>query len=74
MSLPAIRVVDVQHDNKVMELEDLTETALGSLIWECEQLLDELKDAHRAEANRVEDEVEYLDPRYRDDNVDESGD
>ena len=45
MSLPAIKIVDVQHDNEVIMLEDLTQTALGSLIWECEALLDDLKDA-----------------------------
>lgn len=45
MSLPAIKVVDVQHNNEIIDLDDLTHTALGSLIFECEQLLDELKDA-----------------------------
>ena len=56
MSLPAIRVVDAQHSNEIIELDDLCETMLGSLIWECEQLLDTLKDAHRAEASRSEAE------------------
>ena len=48
MSLPAIRVVDIQHDNERIELEDLTQTGLGCLIYECEQLLDVLKDAYYA--------------------------
>jgi len=52
MSLPAIRIVDVQHNNEFVGVEDLTRTALGSLIFECERLLDELKDA---EANAEED-------------------
>ncbi len=47
MSMPAIVIVDV-HNNKVIELTDLTQTALGSLIVECEGLLDELKDAEAA--------------------------
>ena len=46
MSMPAIVIVDV--NNKVIELTDLTQTALGSLIVECEGLLDELKDAEAA--------------------------
>ena len=45
MSLMAIRVVDIQHNHKITELTELTRTCLGSLIWECEQLLGELKDA-----------------------------
>ncbi len=55
MSLPAIKIVDVQHNDKAVDLEDLTETALGSLIFECEQLLDEIKDAHR---NAIDEESE----------------
>lgn len=54
MSLPAIRIVDVQNGNKVMDLDDLTETALGSLVYECESLLDDIKDAHRKEADSDE--------------------
>ena len=45
MSLPAIRIVDVLHDNEIMDMADLTQTALGSLIFECNEFLDELKDA-----------------------------
>ena len=48
MSLPAIRVIDVQNNNEPVELEDLTQTGLGSLIYECEQLLDKLRDAEAA--------------------------
>ncbi len=47
MSLPAIKVVDVQHDNKVLDLEDLTSTALGALLFECGQLHRKLEDAFR---------------------------
>jgi hypothetical protein len=54
MTLPTIRIVDVQKGNKVIDLDDLTETALGSLIYECESLLDDIKDAHRKEADKVE--------------------
>ena len=46
MSSPAIRIVDVQHNDERVELEDLTQTGLGSLIYECEQLLETLKDAY----------------------------
>ncbi len=48
MSLPAIRVIDIQNENEVVNLDDLTQTALGSLIFECESLLDDLKDAEAA--------------------------
>jgi len=48
MSLPTIRIVDVQHNDERVELEDLTQTALGSLIYECEQLLEKLKDTEAA--------------------------
>lgn len=46
MSLPAIRIVDVQHNDERVELEDLTQLGLGSLIYECEQLLEKLRDAY----------------------------
>lgn len=45
MSLPAIRIVDIQHNDERVELEDLTQTALGSLIYECKELLEKLEDA-----------------------------
>lgn len=60
MSFPAIRIVDLHHDNEVIELSDLTETALGSLIYECERLLDEIKDAHRKEVDNEAD-ADYCD-------------
>ena len=60
MSFPAIRIVDLHHDNKIVDLDDLTETTLGSLINECEELLDEIKDAHRKEADKEEQECTYL--------------
>lgn len=43
--MPAIRIVDVQNNNEIVDLRELTQTALGSLIFECEQLLTEIKDA-----------------------------
>ena len=54
MSLPAIKIIDVQKGNEVIDMDTLTETALGSLIYECESLLDDLKDAHRKEADNIE--------------------
>lgn len=57
MSLPAIRIVDVQHNNERVFLEDLTHDAIGSLIYECERLLDELKDAADATYEREENET-----------------
>lgn len=54
MSLPAIRIVDLQHNNEPVELEDLTDIGLGSLIFECEQLLDKLKDAHREAVDKLD--------------------
>ena len=53
MSLPAIRIIDVQNGNKVIDMSELTETALGSLIWECEALLSDIKDAHRETADDI---------------------
>ena len=40
MSLISIEVVDVQHNNEKVELTELTQNCLGSLIWECVQLLE----------------------------------
>ena len=45
MSLPAIRIVDVQHDNEPVEIEELTQTGIGILIHEAKRLLSELEDA-----------------------------
>jgi len=45
MSLPTIMIVDVQHNNERVEIEELTHTGIGSLIYECEQLLEKLRDA-----------------------------
>ena len=47
MSLPAIRVVDIQHNNEPVDLSELTENNLGSLIFECKELINELEDAYR---------------------------
>jgi hypothetical protein len=44
--MPVIRIVDIQHDSERVELEDLTQTGLGILIYDCEQLLENLKDAY----------------------------
>jgi len=54
MSLPIIQIVDIQHDNEIVDLSDLTATCLGSLIYKCERLLDKIKDAHREEMDRIE--------------------
>lgn len=43
---PSIQVVDIHRNNKrIWDLTELTQTALGSLIFECEQLLEEIKNA-----------------------------
>lgn len=55
MSLPTIRIVDVQHNDEKVELGDLTQTGLSCLIYECEQLLDKLNDAY-AIADIAEDD------------------
>jgi len=44
MSLPRIIIVDVQHDNKRVDIDDLTDVGLGCLIYECKELLTELED------------------------------
>ena len=45
MGLPVIKVVDILNNNEPIEINELTQTGLGALIYECERLLDELKDA-----------------------------
>ena len=57
MSLPVIRIVDVQHNNEPVKIADLSLTALSSLMRDCEQLLDELTDA---EAKAEAEETAYL--------------
>jgi len=44
MSLPRIVIVDAQHNDERIDLEDLTETALVSLCYECEHLLEKIKE------------------------------
>ena len=43
--LPAIKVIDMQTGKVIDNLNTLTGTALGSLLWECQALTDELMDA-----------------------------
>lgn len=44
MSMPSVEVVDLHNDNKKVNLEDLTQTALGMLIHECNVLREQLMD------------------------------
>jgi hypothetical protein len=39
-----IKIIDTHHNNEIVETEDLTSTWAESLIQECEDLLEELKD------------------------------
>jgi len=45
MSNVVVKVVNTQHPKEEINLADLTQTGLGVLIYQCELLLDELKDA-----------------------------
>ncbi len=44
MTLHRIKIVDIDHNNKITEVEHLTSTGAKMLIEEAEQLLSELKD------------------------------
>lgn len=44
MSMPSVEVVDLQHNNEKVDLKDLTETALGSLVHDCDRLREKLAD------------------------------
>lgn len=46
-SMPVIKIVDVNNNNEIVEIEDLTDTGIGMLINDCERLLDKLQDAHQ---------------------------
>jgi len=39
-----IKIVDTDHNNKIVELDDITPTGAEMLISECEQMLSDLKD------------------------------
>ena len=47
-SMPIVKIVDVNNNNEIVEVEDLTDTGIGMVIGDCERLLEELQDAHRA--------------------------
>lgn len=47
-SMPIVKIVDVNNNNEIVEIEDLTETGLSMVIGDCERLLDKLEDARRA--------------------------
>jgi len=51
MSLPAIRIIDVANGNEAIDISELTRTALGSLVFECEELLGILKDTIASEGD-----------------------
>jgi len=44
MSLPSVKIIDIQHNNEIVDIEELTETAIGFLIYEAKLLIDELED------------------------------
>jgi hypothetical protein len=46
--MPIVKIVDVNNNNEIVEIEDLTETGLSMVIGDCERLLDKLEDARRA--------------------------
>ena len=48
MSNIIIKIVDTQHPDDMVSLEDLTEIGLGVLIFQCNQLLEKLRDAEAA--------------------------
>ncbi len=45
MSNPRLQIRDTQDNDEVVPLEDLTGLGLGELIYQCEELLDELREA-----------------------------
>ena len=49
MSLPTIKIVDAQHNNEEVHLEDLTRTDLGSLIHEGTRLVEKIRDVEAVE-------------------------
>ena len=52
--LPRIRIVNSESGEDITDnIGDLTQTSLGSLCWECQQLLETLKDAEAAESRRL---------------------
>lgn len=49
MSCLSVEVVDLQSNNiRIKDFSSLTQTALGSLLYECKLLLDKLEDAEDA--------------------------
>lgn len=51
MSLPIIKIVDVQHNDAQVDIKELTRLGLDILIYDCEELLQKLKDAAFNAAN-----------------------
>jgi len=47
MSMLSIKIVDVTRNNKLVDVEKLTDVGAESLISECEELLDKLKEIYR---------------------------
>lgn len=43
-----IKIVDTQDNNKTVEIGELTDTAIGDLIYQAEHLIEELNEAHEA--------------------------
>ena len=52
MSNPRVKIIDTQNNNEPVEIDDLTELALGDLIWQCDQLKDELTEARAHEIDK----------------------
>ncbi len=48
MSNVVVKVIDTHHPENEVLLSDLTQTALGSLIFQCKRLLESLEDAEAA--------------------------
>ena len=48
MSNVVVKLVDLHHPGYSVDLSELTQTCLGTLIFQSEQLLEELKDAEAA--------------------------
>lgn len=46
-SMPIVKIVDINNNNEIVEIEDLTDTGIGMCIADCEKLLSKLQDAHR---------------------------
>ena len=54
MSLLLVKIVDIQHDDEFVDIDDLTQTGLEILIHDCERLIEKLEDARANIIRRID--------------------